>query len=271
MQDRFLKLKYTNHYGEILLFGENGLFINESDLHDYEWEYDVVNKKVVNFNNSIRKPKIEVFATGENRNEIANRLFEVINKDVLENEPGYITIGDYYLEGYFVSKENAKYSSGKIIKMTLTFVATNRWMKKTKYEYMPEESITEGDLDYPHDYPHDYKMHRSTRPLINDGYMPCDFEIVFYGPQETPTIIINGHVYQVYTTLQANEYLVVNSLDKKIYKVLNDGTRENVFNRRNKDSYIFEKIAVGKTTVIRDTDARLDITLIEQRSEPKWI
>ena len=155
--------------------------------------------------------------------------------------------------------------------MSLTFVATQRWIKKTKYVFMPEESVTEGDLDYPYDHPHDYKMHRSSKKLINDGYMPCDFELIFYGAQETPTVIINGHEYQVFTTLEANEYLVVNSLNKKIYKVLNDGTKENVFNRRNKESYIFEKIAVGKATVIRDTDARFDITLIEQRSEPKWI
>lgn len=266
-----LKTKYINHYGEEINFGEKGLYINESDLHDYEWSYDIVNKKVVNFDNETKKPKIDVFATGENRREIANQFFEIINKDVLENEAGRIVIGDYYLEGYFVAKENSKYSSGKVIKMTLTYVAPNKWMKKTKFEYMPEESTTSEDLDYPHDYPHDYKMHRSTKPIVNDGYRPCDFEIVFYGAQETPTIIINGHTYQVYTTLQAGEYLIVNSLEKTIRKVLNDGTIQNVFNRRNKDSYIFEKIAVGKATVIRDTDARLDITLIEQRSEPKWI
>lgn len=268
---QMLKTKYINHYGEEINFGEKGLYINESDLHDYEWSYDIVNKKVVNLDNETKKPKIDVFATGENRKELANRLFEVVNKDVLENEAGRIVIGDYYLEGYFVAKENSKYSSGKVIKMTLTYVATNKWMKKTTFSYMPEESTTSEDLDYPHDYPHDYKMHRSTKPIVNDGYRPCDFEIVFYGAQETPTIIINGHTYQVYTTLQAGEYLIVNSLEKTIRKVLNDGTIQNVFNRRNKDSYIFEKIAVGKATVIRDTDARLDITLIEQRSEPKWI
>lgn len=268
---QMLKMKYINHYGEEINFGEKGLYINESDLHDYEWSYDIVNKKVVNLENETKKPKIDVFATGEDRREIANQFFEVINKDVLENEAGRIVIGDYYLEGYFVAKENSKYSSGKVIKMTLTYVAPNKWMKKTKFSYMPEESTTLEGLDYPHDYPHDYKMHRSTKPIVNDGYRPCDFEIVFYGAQETPTIIINGHTYQVYTTLQAGEYLIVNSLEKTIRKVLNDGTIQNVFNRRNKDSYIFEKIAVGKATVIRDTDARLDITLIEQRSEPKWI
>lgn len=268
---QMLKMKYINHYGEEINFGEKGLYINESDLHDYEWSYDIVNKKVVNLENETKKPKIDVFATGEDRREIANLFFEIINKDVLENEAGRIVIGDYYLEGYFVAKENSKYSSGKVIKMTLTYVAPNKWMKKTKFSYMPEESTTLEGLDYPHDYPHDYKMHRSTKPIVNDGYRPCDFEIVFYGAQETPTIIINGHTYQVYTTLQAGEYLIVNSLEKTIRKVLNDGTIQNVFNRRNKDSYIFEKIAVGKATVIRDTDAKLDITLIEQRSEPKWI
>ena len=269
---QMLNLKYTNHYGETLEFGKDGLYINESDIHDYEWEYSIVNNKIKNFKSSEKKPKLQVFATGENRKEIANRLFEIIEKDVLENEVGFITIGDYYLEGYFVSKENSKYKSGKIIEMNLTFVATNRWMRKTKYSFIPEEEPQhEGDLDFPYDFPHDFKGTKPNQNVINSGFMPCDFELIFYGSAITPTVVINGHEYQVFESLNEGEYLVVNSLSKKIYKVLNDGTIENVFNKRNKESYIFEKIAVGKATIVRDVDSRLDITLIEQRSEPKWI
>lgn len=266
-----LKLTYTNHYGEVIEFGTDYLYINESDLHDYEWDYTINNKKISNFNNPERKISLTVFACGENRKEIANHLFETVNKDVLENELGYITVGDYRLYGYFVAKSNVRYSSGVVIKMNMTFVATNQWIKTTKYSFYPEDTAVSTSLDYPYDYPHDYMMHRNAQKVINDGYMPCDFEIVFYGVQETPTITINGHDYQVYESLEEGEYLVINSLDKKIYKVLADGTKENVFNKRNKDSYIFEKIAVGKATITRDTDAKLDITLIEQRSEPKWI
>ena len=266
-----LKLTYTNHYGEILDMGTDNLYVNESDLHDYEWDYTVNNKKVSNFDYPIKKVGLTVYACGENRKEIANRFFETINKDVLENEQGYLTVGDYRLYGYFVDKSNAKYASNLVIQMKMTFIATQRWIKTTKYSFYPNETEQGNGLDYPHDYPHDYTAHKNPQNVINSGYVPCDFEIVFYGAQETPTITINGHDYQVYDSLDAGEYLVVNSLEKRVYKVLNDGTIENVFNRRNKDSYIFEKIAVGKATVTRDTDAKLDITLIEQRSEPKWI
>lgn len=266
-----LSLTYTNHYGEVLEFGKDGLYVNESDLHDYEWDYSVNNKKVVNFDNPTKKSTIDVFATGPNRNAIANHFFEVVNKDVLENEEGYLTIGDYKLHGYFVAKANDDYSSGMRIKMTMTYVSTTKWIKTTKYSLYPEEVVTEGDLDYPHDYPHDYKMHRSNQKVVNTGYVPCDFEFVFYGPASVPTVIINEHIYQVYTDLNEGDYLKVNSITKKITKILNDGTEVNVFNDRNKESYIFEKIATGKATVVRDTDARLDITLMEQRSEPKWI
>lgn len=266
-----LKLKFINHYGEVINFGEDRLFINESDLHDYEWDYDVNNKRIVNFDNPTKKSTLDVFAVGENRNEIANHFFEVINKDVLENVPGRIVLGDYYLEGYFVAKENSKYKSGIGIKMTVDFISTNRWIKETKYSFYPEEQVVEGDLDYPHDYPHDYMKKATNQQIINDGYMPCDFEMIFFGEQEAPTIYINDHIYQVFTDLGAGEYLKINSLTKKITKILNDGTEINVFNDRNKESYIFEKIAVGKATVVRDTDARFDLTLIEQRSEPKWI
>ena len=51
---QMLNLTYTNHYGEILEFGKDGLFINASDLHNYEWNYDVINKKIVNFDNELK-------------------------------------------------------------------------------------------------------------------------------------------------------------------------------------------------------------------------
>ena len=266
-----LRLTYTNHYGEVIDMGTEYLYVNESDLHDYEWDYSINNKKVTSFDNPTKKITLTVFACGENRKEIANNFFEVINKDVLEEESGYLSVGDYRLYGYFVEKSNNRYSSDKVIKMNVKFIATNRWIKYTKYSFYPDDGELSEDLDYPYDFPHDYTRNRNQKRVINDGYMPCDFEFVFYGPQETPTVTINNHDYQVYTTLEQGEYLVINSLDKKIYKMLADGTRENVFNRRNKDSYIFEKIAVGKATITRDTDAKMDITLIEQRSEPKWI
>ena len=31
------KLKYKNHLSEVFSFGEDGIFVNMSDLHDYEW------------------------------------------------------------------------------------------------------------------------------------------------------------------------------------------------------------------------------------------
>lgn len=31
------KLIYKNHVGEVFDFGKDGIFVNASDLHDYEW------------------------------------------------------------------------------------------------------------------------------------------------------------------------------------------------------------------------------------------
>ena len=59
-------------------------------------------------------------------------------------------------------------------------------------------------------------------------------------------------------------------MSKKIYVTAIDGTITNVFNLRSRDSYIFDKIAPGMSSVTWDGNFGVDITLLEERSEPKW-
>jgi len=49
-----------------------------------------------------------------------------------------------------------------------------------------------------------------------------------------------------------------------------DGSTENCFNLRNRDSYIFEKIPAGVLTIASSANFKFDVVLLEERSEPKW-
>jgi hypothetical protein len=83
-------------------------------------------------------------------------------------------------------------------------------------------------------------------------------------------VYVSGHLYQVNCDVGVGEYLTIDSVSKKIFLTANDGSTTNVFNMRNRDSYIFEKVPPGINSVILEGDFGVDIILLEERSEPKW-
>lgn len=64
---------------------------------------------------------------------------------------------------------------------------------------------------------------------------------------------------------------IVDSASAAIVKTAQDGTQTNLFNDRNKESYIFEKIQPGVNSVTWDGSFNFSVTILEERSEPKWI
>jgi len=93
---------------------------------------------------------------------------------------------------------------------------------------------------------------------------------VIYGACENPGITVAGHLYEVAASVAANEYLTIDSVNKTVVLTHTDGTTENCFNLRNRDSYIFEKMPVGLSEIAVNGDFKFDIVLLEERSEPKW-
>ena len=40
---------YENHLGQRFVGLENGVYLNENELRDYAWEYDVINNRISRF------------------------------------------------------------------------------------------------------------------------------------------------------------------------------------------------------------------------------
>ena len=94
--------------------------------------------------------------------------------------------------------------------------------------------------------------------------------MIIYGACTNPAVYVSGHLYQVNCELGSTDYLTIDSITKKIFVTSNKGAITNVFNLRNRDSYIFTMIPPGQNVVAWEGDFGIDITLIEERSEPKW-
>lgn len=266
---------YRNHLNETFEFGKNGVFVNESELHDFAWNITKKNNMIAAFDYAVstRKFPVTIICASEAEG-IARRnaLFEVTEKDVLALEYGRLYIGDYYFKCYVQKSVKKNYlASKRYMTVTLT-LATDcpYWVRETSTVFTASGGAADG-MDYPHDYAYDYGNDTIAKTIVNSGIVASPFRLAVNGPCINPAIYIAGHLYQVNVTVAEGQYLLIDSAAKTITLQANDGTKTNVFNSRNKDSYIFEKIPAGANIVSWTGDFAFEVTLLEERSEPKWI
>jgi hypothetical protein len=270
------QLKYINHMNEVLEFGKDKLFINKNDLRDFTWSITSKNNRISGFQKGIVSKSIPVILkcnTEKEGIELKNKLFETFEKDILSVKHGKIIIGDYYLKCFITESKKSEYLNHKnYMKLTLK-VSTDfpYWVKETTSTFNYGKNTVEGYLDFNRDFPYDYMSSLIGKQLSNTNFVPTNFKINIYGACENPRITIAGHDYEVFTSIKANEYLTIDSVNKTIVLTHVNGTKENCFNKRNRDSYIFEKIPVGIHNVSSNSEFKFDVVLLEERGEPRWI
>ena len=270
------QLKYKNHQNEVFEFGKDGIFVDTNDLHDYEWTVTKKGNRIsaLTYAVSKRKLPIVIICDSEEKGIAArNKLHEVTEKDVLAMQHGRIMIGDYYFRCFVTKSQKSNYlTSKRHMKLTLTLTSDFPfWVKESTFVFRKlGEQKGGANLDFPHDFSFDYFPGMGNKKVNNTGFVGTNFRMTIYGGCENPTVYVAGHKYQVNCTLDTNDYLTIDSVTKKIYKTANDGTVTNMFSKRDRKNYIFEKIPPGNNTVIWEGGFGVDITLLEERSEPKW-
>lgn len=208
----------------------------------------------------------------EEFNRITYGLHKAFERDVRSVKPGKLWWNDFYKEVFvFASAPEEFEELYEAVEMNLTLVSTYPfWVRKTTFNYFAFDGST-GALDYPIDYGFDYDVSDYQEVIQNDFISDANFNIIFYGPCMDPSIMINEHVYEIFMDLGENEYIVVDSLNKKITHFTGDGTVSNIFYLRNKESDIFQKIASGTSYIGRNKSIGVDIILFDERGEPEWI
>lgn len=263
------------------MFGENGAYINENDLHDYAWSVTKKGNRISSLDRTVSTyalPVVILCTSEADGIEKRNKLFEVVEKDALAMEHGKLIVGDYYMRCFVTKSAKSKYSlTDKRMVVTLT-VTTDfpYWVKETTFSFVRSSGVATADadgvtfLDFSYDYPYDYAESGDSGDVNNSGFTGSNFKIIIYGACENPTIYIGGQKYQVNCEVGIGEYLTIDSTRKKIYRTQYDGTIVNEFANRDKEEYIFEKIPAGSNHVLWDGTFGFDVTIIDERSEPKW-
>lgn len=271
------KVTYVNHLNESINFGENGLYVESNDLHDYAWSIIEKNDRIAGFKRKVGKRTLPVtiHAASPSAGVAArNRLMEIAEKDVLAMKPGKLIIGDYYYQCFITESTKLSYlKTRRLTELKLALYSDRDfWTRETVIVFRKaSESSAQNGQDYPFDYVYDYMPDVQRSTLTNPDFTASNFRMIIYGECSNPAVYVGGHMYAVNCTVAAGEYLTIDSAAKTVRITAKDGTVSNRFNLRNRSSYIFEPIPSGRSTVMMNGDFGVDIVLLEERSEPKWI
>lgn len=256
--------------------------VTSGTFHKYEWKAItskiLMGDKVYGFKKEAAMYDLVITFRGDEE-ERKSRMDELINAfehDVVKNTPGRIYSGDYYIDCFIIKTETgvSQRSARWVQNDVGVYCPYNNWIKDTKKELYPSTGggRSSAYLDYPYEYEYDYTASEAgSDNWFIDHYTDSNFDMIIYGPCTNPRIVINSHVYQVNDTLAAGEYITVNSREKTVIKHLNNGTTQNIFNKRNKESSLFEKIPAGDNIITWSGEYGVDIIAHIERSEPEWI
>lgn len=281
-----MNIYYQNSRGETQSLSGWPVAIEDiTPLFARRWDYDSsenINANVSRVGTLYRtkyeqKLTIQFFAdTKEEYVKLMNHFADITEIDVLSKKPGRIYVNDYYLECFLlemIPKDYEEFYNAIDNDVELTSFHPF-WAKEILTVFTPHKDVdeTEWMLDYPHDYDYDYwAVGTASMAVDNPAIYKSEFIIQINGAADNPAIEINGHIYRVDHPVGAGEVLEIRSTEKTITLIRANGERLNLFNYRNKEFYIFEKIPSGINIVHWNGSFEFELTLLEKRSEPKWI
>ena len=267
---------YENHLGQRFEGLPNGVYLNYSDLRDYAWSFDTINRRISRFYRDITNRKIPLVVyckSGDEAVTVMNRLHELAEADIVAKTPGKIFAGGYYTSGYITASVKSNYlSRRKYCKIELTLTSVDpAWYMERPNTFLPDtESGYVGGFDYSFDYPYDYALSMNGRKIVCDSVGSSEFRLKIYGEATNPAVVVNGHTYKINGTISKGESLLIDSLTKTITLTTASGKKINWFDKRDRKEYIFEPLPSGQSTVAWDGTFGFDLTVVEKRSEPKW-
>lgn len=278
-----IEIKYVCSNGkEYNLIGDR-MRATSGYFHNYQWKKKVTEAgtgdNVYGFTKESVTYNLTLTLRGllDERKRMLDELTNAFEYDIVNATPGRIYFGTYYIDCYII--ESANEVSGVRNNWTDCKVSIYCpypfWAEESVKDFYPD-STDKGEpyeyLDYPIGYNYDYSVADSgTQHWYIDHYRSSNFKMIIYGPCVNPRMTINGHVYQIMETLEQNEYIVIRSKEKTVTKHLTNGTVQNIFAKRRKDSSVFELLPFGDLLINWSGNFGFNITAYKERSVPRWI
>lgn len=269
-----MNIKYVNNMHQEVGLNSGSYKMLISDILNHEWEPEELGNRIAGFQKGISKKTVNIDVIKNSRESsraLANKLIEFFERDVRKASPGKLYIGEYYLPCYIYSAVKTNWGTDVVMSCEFGVITDYPfWCRERLFSFRKDAGAQSDFLDYPHGYPYDYCAPSNMRFLNNDHYYGCDFMCTVYGPCESPRFMINDHIYEVRTVLYDSERLTFDSRGKSLVKTDYQGREINIFNSRNKEHSLFQKMPPGRSSVTWNMGFDFDITLFQERSEPEW-
>lgn len=262
-----------------IIFNTYEIGIGSGNPYVTKWKYRGTQKQYGLEINQFEKDPISlplVFRFRGSLKEIKKNLdlfFQECEKDILLRKAGTLWINDWSIRGYFIERETIPSEEFYGNEMSAIFLAPYPFWTKTIEKEFSKQSTIEGDigLDFDFDFAFDFAADETGRASWNvDHYTKSHFKMKIYGPVDKPKILVNDYPYQIHTTLKAGEYLTIDSRDNTVIKYLYDGKIEDIYNSRDFEYSVFEKMPSGLLNIIWSGEFGFELALFLERSEPKW-
>lgn len=269
---------YRNSSGQEINLMRYPYRLITADFFSYEWEESTYNGRIYGFSRSLfeKNVKLDVFCRESEFPDAMNKLEDIISIDVLRGTPGKLYVNGEYLSCYIKGVQKDEWEAGIYTVVTLTILSDNPyWINETTEHFYAKDSALNEDagefLDYPVDYPYDYTVSDiGSQNWHIDHVTSCPYLLTVYGPATDPRILIEGRVIEVYTTLESNEYFILDSRDHTITKYLSNGTTQSLYNNRYMEQSVFDPIGPGSIYITWPGTFGFDITAYIERNEPRW-
>lgn len=282
---------YVNNRGERIDLSDYPYIFQEGNLLDWVYSYntDSLATRDVTYGYKMAAKTIPVKVAvlcdytipleerKEQWKEAVDHLADVVQADVIDEKDGRLyTDTGFCLYCKIIGSEKTDWRMGlPIMFNTLTVLADKPvWIREETKEFFSQSEVPapeDGFLDYEYDYEYDYTAQKiGISDWYIDHYQANEFKMTIFGPCVNPRVLINGYPYEVFDTLEAGEYIVVDSRENSVTKHLANGTVQNVYDLRAKDQSIFEPIPSGYLNISWSGTFGFEITLYIERGEPRW-
>lgn len=271
-------IRYINSEGKEYKFYDARVRATSGNFHKHAWTPETSKRKIGEIVQGFEKDAAEYEITFtvrgalEDRKTFLDEMQDAFETDVLLERPGRIYFGDYYIDGFVTSSETktsdiAVYYSQNKIKL---YCPRPIWTKENPYTFHSYGVSSSDNKRYPGRYPCRYANGMNNTYIQNPHFTDANFTLVIYGPVANPQVIIGDKSYLVNIVLEQGERLEIDSRTRTVIKIAKNGERVNAFHNREKGKTFFKKIPPGRQKVVWSGKFDWDLTIYEERSEPRW-
>ena len=272
-------LKYIASSGNEYDLNADELRTREANYHKWSWDFNGTDlqygKRVADVTRTAMEYDTTLTFAGSlvQRKEAVENLHQDFELDVRNMTPGRIIWGEWYIDCYI---SDSSTTPDELIRWTdneiKIYCPHPFWIREATRQFYPKSVPAEQIfLDYEFDYQYDYHFgNPGTAIWQRDFPFVSEFKLTIYGPVSQPRILINSHAYQINDTLGETEYAVIDSRDNIIMKYAMGGQVTNIFDLRDKQESVFDPIPAGPLRFAWSGAFGFDLTLYEERSEPRW-